>query len=85
MDEIGGPVTVHPVALYKDDVPWVGRQMWVPDAAFKDSTYYLYFPAKDKDDIFRIGVATSASPVGPFTPETEPMAGSLVSTSRAMR
>ena len=24
MDEVGGPVTVHPVALDKDDVPWVG-------------------------------------------------------------
>ena len=76
MDEIGGPVTVHPVALDKADVPWVGRQMWAPDAAYKDGTYYLYFPAKDKDDIFRIGVATSDSPVGPFTPQPEPMAGS---------
>ena len=76
MDEIGGPVTVHPVALDKDQVPWVGRQMWAPDAAYKDGTYYLYFPAKDKDDIFRIGVATSESPVGPFTPQPEPMAGS---------
>lgn len=76
MDEVGGPVRIHPVALDKDDVPWVGRQMWAPDAAYKDGTYYLYFPAKDKDDIFRIGVATSASPVGPFTPQPEPMAGS---------
>lgn len=77
MDRIGGPVTVHPVALDKDQVPWVGRQMWAPDAAYKDGTYYLYFPAKDKDDIFRIGVATSSSPVGPFTPRDEPMRGSF--------
>ncbi len=73
MDTVGGPVTVHPVALDKEQVPWVGRQMWAPDAAFKDGTYYLYFPAKDKDDIFRIGVATSDSPTGPFTPQAEPM------------
>jgi len=77
LDEIGGPVTIHPVALDKEDVPWVGRQMWAPDAAYKDGTYYLYFPAKDKDDIFRIGVASSDSPTGPFTPQPEPMAGSF--------
>ncbi|WOI52653.1 glycoside hydrolase family 43 protein [Parvularcula sp. LCG005] len=76
MDEVGGDVTIHPVALDKDDVPWVGRQMWAPDAAYKDGTYYLYFPAKDKQDIFRIGVATSDSPVGPFTPQAEPIEGS---------
>ena len=76
MDGIGGPVTVHPVALDKEQVPWVGRQMWAPDAAYKGGTYYLYFPAKDKDDIFRIGVATSSTPVGPFTPQPEPIAGS---------
>ncbi len=76
MDEIGGEVTIHDVALDKDNVPWVGRQMWAPDAAYKDGTYYLYFPAKDKDDIFRIGVATSTSPTGPFTPQPDPMKGS---------
>ena len=43
--------------------------MWAPDAAEKNGTYYLYFPAKDHDGIFRIGVATSNSPVGPFTPQ----------------
>lgn len=76
MDRIGGPVTVHPTALDKTQVPWVGRQMWAPDAAYKNGTYYLYFPAKDKQDVFRIGVATSASPVGPFTPQAEPIPGS---------
>lgn len=76
MDRVGGEVTIHPVALDKDQVPWVGRQMWAPDAAYKDGTYYLYFPAKDKDDIFRIGVATSDSPVGPFKPQPEPIRGS---------
>ena len=76
MDRPGGPVTVHGVALDKTDVPWVGRQMWAPDAAYKDGTYYLYFPAKDKQDIFRLGVATSKSPVGPFTPQPIPIAGS---------
>ena len=30
-----------------DDVPWAEKQMWAPDAAFKNDTYYFYFPAKD--------------------------------------
>ena len=45
--------------------------MWAPDAAEKNGTYYLYFPAKDHDGIFRIGVATGSSPVGPFKPQPE--------------
>ena len=62
MDRIGGPVTVSPVALKVEDVPWAEKQMWAPDAAHKNGTYYLYFPARDRDGVFRIGVATSASP-----------------------
>lgn len=77
MDSIGGPVTDHGVALDIKDVPWAGRQMWAPDAAHKNGTYYLYFPVKDKEDIFRIGVATSNSPTGPFRPQPEPMEGSF--------
>jgi hypothetical protein len=57
MDSIGGKVTDNGIALDIKDVPWAGRQMWAPDAAFKDGTYYLYFPVKDKTDVFRIGVA----------------------------
>ena len=77
MDDVGDEVTVHDVALDIDDVPWAGRQMWAPDASEKDGTYYLFFPVKDKQDIFRIGVATSSSPVGPFDAEPEPIAGSF--------
>ncbi|WP_339766944.1 glycoside hydrolase family 43 protein [uncultured Paraglaciecola sp.] len=77
MDEVGAEVAEHGVALSVDDVPWAGRQMWAPDAASKDGQYYLYFPLKDKQDIFRIGVAISDSPVGPFKPQPEPMAGSF--------
>ena len=61
MDTVGGPVTVHGVALDIKDVPWAGRQMWAPDAAEKDGKYYLYFPAKDKQDVFRIGVAVATT------------------------
>jgi beta-xylosidase len=39
--------------------------------------YYLYFPAKDKEGIFRIGVAASSNPEGPFKAEKEYMKGSF--------
>jgi hypothetical protein len=76
MDAVGGKVTDHGVALDIKDVPWAGRQMWAPDAAEKDSKYYFYFPAKDKQDIFRIGVASGTSPAGPFTAEPTAIEGS---------
>ena len=63
--------------LHVKDVPWAEKQMWAPDIAFKNDTYYLYFPAKDHNGIFRIGVATSQSPTGPFIPQTEPIPGSF--------
>ena len=76
MDAIGGKVTDHGVALDIKDVPWAGRQMWAPDAAEKDGKYYLYFPAKDKQDVFRIGVAVGDNPAGPFKAEPEAIEGS---------
>lgn len=76
MDSIGGKLTDHGVALRQEDIPWAGRQLWAPDAAYKDGTYYLYFPMKDKADVFRIGVATSKKPEGPFVPEPQPIEGS---------
>ncbi|UGU14516.1 glycoside hydrolase family 43 protein [Sinomicrobium kalidii] len=77
MDSMGGEVTDHGVALSVEDVPWAEKQMWAPDAAYKDGRYYLYFPAKDKEGIFRIGVAVSDSPEGPFKAEKDPIKGSL--------
>jgi hypothetical protein len=62
---IGGPVTVNPVALDIKDVPWASEKMWAPDAAEKDGKYYLYFPVKDKEGVFRIGAAVGDSPGGP--------------------
>ena len=76
MDEVGGEVTIHDVALDVDDVAWAAQQMWAPDAAHKDDKYYLYFPAKDADGVFHIGAAVSDSPTGPFTAEPEPIEGS---------
>lgn len=76
MDKIGGKFSDHGVALDVKDVPWADKQMWAPDAAFKNGTYFLYFPAKDKEGVFRIGVAISKSPTGPFKSEPKPIAGS---------
>ena len=69
MDSLDSECIDNGVALAETDVPWVGRQMWAPDAVYVNGKYYLVFPAKDKDEIFRIGVAESDSPVGPFKPQ----------------
>ena len=77
MENIDSVTVDNGLALHVDDVPWAERQMWAPDAAEKDGTYYLFFPAKGYDEIFRIGVATSSSPTGPFTAQTEAIKGSF--------
>jgi hypothetical protein len=71
-----GKITDHGVALDIKNILWAGKQLWAPDAAFKDGTYYLYFPAKDKNGVFKIGVAKSSSPTGPFKAEASPMTNS---------
>ncbi|KAK6380842.1 hypothetical protein LTS17_005043 [Exophiala oligosperma] len=76
LTEFNGPVTDHGVVLKTEDVPWVSKQLWAPDAASKNGKYYLYFPARDKQGIFRIGVAESDKPSGPFKPDPEPIPGS---------
>ncbi|MDO7135787.1 glycoside hydrolase family 43 protein [Algibacter lectus] len=77
MDSIDSEAVDHGVALHVDDVPWAKKQMWAPDANEKDGTYYLFFPAKAHDGIFRIGVATSNSPIGPFKAQPEAIKGSF--------
>jgi len=77
MDSIDSEAVDHGLALHVDDVPWAEKQMWAPDANEKDGTYYLFFPAKAYDGIFRIGVATSSSPTGPFTAQPEAIKGSF--------
>ncbi len=63
--------------LSVSDVPWATQYMWAPDAAYKDGTYYFYFPAKGSDGVFHIGVASGPSPSGPFTPEAQYIEGSF--------
>ncbi|MDU1893074.1 MAG: glycoside hydrolase family 43 protein [Dysgonomonas sp.] len=76
MDDIDGEVTDHGVVLSTEDIPWAGRQLWDNDVASKNGKYYMYFPLKDKNDIFRIGVAVSDKPYGPFIPQGNPIKGS---------
>jgi len=73
MQEPGSVVKDHGVTLHIDDVPWAYSQMWAPDAAFKNGRYYFYFPAKDKNGIFRIGAAISEQPEGPFIAQPKPI------------
>jgi hypothetical protein len=77
MDSIGGEVKDNGEAINIKNIPWAGRQLWAPDAAEKNGKYFLYFPVKDKQDIFHIGVATSDSPTGPFKAEATPIDGSF--------
>jgi len=76
MDSIDGEVVDHGAVLKLEDIPWASKQLWAPDAAFRNGTYHLYFPARDKNGVFRIGVATSDRPTGPFKAEPEPIPGS---------
>lgn len=75
-DPMEAEVADHGVVLDVKDVPWAARQLWDCDCQEKNGKYYLYFPAKDKTDIFRVGVAVGDSPAGPFVPQPDPIRGS---------
>ncbi|MDP4094567.1 MAG: glycoside hydrolase family 43 protein [Bacillota bacterium] len=77
LDDLNSTCIDNGEALHLKDIPWASKQLWAPDAAYKNNTYYLYFPARDKDGIFRIGVATSSFPAGPFKAEKDPIPGSF--------
>lgn len=75
----------HGVILSQYQVRWVDTtsfSMWAPDCIEKNGKYYFYFPAISKDidsitrrKLFRIGVAVSEKPEGPFIPLPEPIKG----------
>lgn len=73
--------TDHGEILSSDNVKW-GRKdggfMWAPDCAYKNGTYYFYFPHPSGDDwnaTWKVGVATSTSPADGFTPLDSPIEG----------
>ena len=58
------------------DIAWAGRQLWDNDVVEKNGKYYLVYCAKDRTDVFHLGVAVSDSPTGPFIPQKDPIRGS---------
>lgn len=77
----------HGIVFNINQVGWAKKWLWASDCVYKDGMYYLYFAAstktyqqsnKDKKggpDDFRIGVAYSSSPTGPFTTGRDYIAG----------
>jgi len=67
--------TDHGEILRASQVPWgrsEGGFMWAPDCAYKNGTYYFYFPHPSGNgdawnSTWKIGVATSQSPASGFT------------------
>lgn len=76
MDDVDAEVIDHGKILEVEDIPWGGRQLWDSDATSKNGKYYLYFSLKDQTDVFRLGVAVSDTPYGPFIPQENPIRGS---------
>ncbi len=62
----------HGEILRASDVEWgrpEGGFMWAPDCAFKNDTYYFYFPhpsGTEWNTTWKIGVATSSHPASDF-------------------
>jgi len=64
--------TDHGEILRSDSVKWgrtEGGFMWAPDCAYKDGTYYFYYPhpsGSDWNNTWKVGVATSNKPASDF-------------------
>jgi beta-xylosidase len=70
--------TDHGEIFHSSDVKWAWKKggfLWAPGAARKEGKYYLYFPIKNQEGRWRVGVAVSDSPTGPFKDSGRPMAG----------
>src|SRR5574344_545470 len=61
--------------LKLEDIPWASKQVWAPDCVEKDVKYYFVFPARDKNNMFRIGMATGNNPASPLKAEEKPIEG----------
>jgi len=65
--------TDHGEILRASEVPWGtpdGNFMWAPDCAYKNGTYYFYFPhpsGSPWNNTWKIGVATSKKPASDFS------------------
>ena len=63
----------HGEILRADQVPWGRKEggfMWAPDCAYKNGTYYFYFPhpsGTEWNKTWKVGIATSKKPDRDFT------------------
>jgi len=68
--------TDHGEILHSTDVSWAkGGFLWAPGSARKNGKYYLYYPLKDKENRWKIGVAIGNTPAGPFKDTGKPIDG----------
>ena len=68
--------TDHGEILHSSDVSWAnGGFLWAPGSARKNGKYYLYYPLKNKELEWKIGVAIGDSPAGPFKDTGKPIEG----------
>lgn len=73
--------TDHGMIVSQNNVPWVkpdSYSMWAPDCIERNGKFYFYFPTSPKDTSaygrgFRVGMAVSNKPTGPFIPQAEPI------------
>ena len=66
----------HGEVLHSRDLEWgIEGWMWAPGAARKNGKYYLYYPHKDGEETWRIGVAIGETPRGPFKDIGHPIEG----------
>lgn len=62
----------HGEVLQASQVPWGRKEggfMWAPDCAYRNGTYYFYFPhpsGTDWNHTWKIGIATSKQPAAGF-------------------
>lgn len=71
-----GRATDHGVVLRVEDIPWATKQLWDNDVVEVGGRYYMVFCAKDRNSVFRLGIATADRPEGPFTAQPDPIRGS---------
>lgn len=64
--------TDHGEILHSSQLDW-GKPgvMCAPCAAYKDGTYFFYFPHQTTNSEWRVGIATSPAPEGPYTPHPQ--------------
>ena len=53
---------------------WSVQDYWAPEIHHINGVFVAYFTARNKHGLLCIGVATSSSPLGPFTASSEPIA-----------